>query len=385
MASIRKRNWTAGGEDRTAWVVDYKDQSGTRRLKTFKKKKEADAFRIKAGHEISQGTHTPASASITVAEAAENWLKRAELEGCERSTVAQYRQHVDLHINPLLGTVKLSDLTAPGMKDVKDRLLEKLSRSMAKKVLSSIKSILREARERRDVSQNVADTTTIKISKRHKRKLEVGDGIPSKQEIQQILKKAHGRWRPLLVTAIFTGMRASELRGLSWPDVDFDAKTIRVHQRADRYNVIGSPKSDEGEREVPMSPMVVNTLKEWKLACPKGELNLVFPNGAGNVEALHNIHRRGFGSVQEVCGMMVDTGRRDQNDKPIMRPKYGMHALRHFYASWIIDQGFMTKHVQKILGHSSSQMTLDVYGHLFLDPEDDHAKLAMAELKLVGS
>ena len=58
--SIRKRTWkTARGEAKEAWVVDYTDQGGKRRLKTFKKKKEADAFETKAQFEITQGTHTP--------------------------------------------------------------------------------------------------------------------------------------------------------------------------------------------------------------------------------------------------------------------------------------------------------------------------------------
>jgi len=77
--SIRKRTWkTAKGEAKEAWVVDYVDGAGKRRLKTFSKKKEADAYETTAKHELAQGTHTPDSASVTVAEAAERWLKTCE-------------------------------------------------------------------------------------------------------------------------------------------------------------------------------------------------------------------------------------------------------------------------------------------------------------------
>jgi integrase len=58
--------------------------------------------------------------------------------------------------------------------------------------------------------------------------------------------------------------------------------------------------------------------------------------------------------------------------------------LRHFFASWAIEQGFSPKRLQAMLGHSSIQMTFDVYGHLFPNLEDDHAKLAAGELALVG-
>ena len=61
---------------------------------------------------------------------------------------------------------------------------------------------------------------------------------------------------------------------------------IHVRQRADRYNAIGAPKSEAGQRTIPLPPLVVNTLKEWRLACPPGRLDLVFPNSAGNVESL---------------------------------------------------------------------------------------------------
>src|SRR6516225_3578949 len=79
------------------------------------------------------------------------------------------------------------------------------------------------------------------------------------------------KYRPLLLTAIFTGLRASELRGLRWEDVDLPHAKLHVRQRADRYNKIDKPKSESSERTVPLTPIVVNTLREWKLRCPKGE------------------------------------------------------------------------------------------------------------------
>ena len=185
------------------------------------------------------------------------------------------------------------------------------------------------------------------------------------------------------MTAIFTGMRASELRGLTWDAVDFKRNVLHVRQRANLWGEIGAPKSAAGAREIPMSPMVVNALREWRLACPRqkpaegdgeGRLWLVFPNGNGKVENHANIANRGFYALQIAAGMVAEDG----------KPKYGLHALRHFFASWAIEQGFSPKRVQALLGHSSIQMTFDVYGHLFPSPEDDHAKFAAGELAVVG-
>jgi integrase len=374
MATVRKRTWESGGETKTAWIADYFDQEGKRHIKTFETKKTATAWLVTAQGEVSRGVHTPESTSITVAEAAQIWIERGELEKLERSTLRQYRNHVDLHIKPSrIGTEKLAKLSTPTIEAFRDDLLRKCSRPMARKVLASLKSILGEAQRRGLVAHSAARPVRVDVKKRDQQRLAVGRDIPSKEEIQTILAKADGRWRPLLITAIFTGMRASELRGLTWGAVDFESKVIYIRQRANLWCDIGAPKSSAGQREIPMAPMVVNALREWRLACPRGPAGLVFPNGNGNVENHANIANRGFYALQLAAGIVNPKG----------KPKYGLHALRHFFASWAIDQGFSPKRVQVLLGHSSIQMTFDVYGHLFPSLEDDHAKFAAGELALV--
>jgi integrase len=148
-----------------------------------------------------------------------------------------------------------------------------------------------------------------------------------------------------------------------------------VRQRADRYRVIGRPKSETSERSVPLLPMVVNVLREHHLACAKGEQDLVFPNDAGNIYDHASIIKRGL------VPLMVKAGLVDAKGKP----KYpGLHSLRHFYASWCINRRvdggleLPLKVVQARLGHASIQMTADTYGHLF-PRADDGAELAAAE------
>ncbi len=77
----------------------------------------------------------------------------------------------------------------------------------------------------------------------------------------------------------------SKQRGFHDPVLpEYEKRAIRVHQRADCYNEIGRPKSISGERTVPAPPLVLNALREWRLQCPKGQLGLCIPNGAGHVE-----------------------------------------------------------------------------------------------------
>jgi integrase len=163
------------------------------------------------------------------------------------------------------GTVAGGARRNPAVQSFRNLLIsEGRSRVMASKVVSSLGSILAEAMAGGRVSRNVVreqarhDRRRARVEKRHKKQLQVGVEIPTKHEIRAMLGHA-GRLRPLLVTAVFTGLRASELRGLTWEDVELDRGVLTVRQRADRWNKIGPPKSDSGKREVPLAPIVVNT------------------------------------------------------------------------------------------------------------------------------
>jgi integrase len=391
-----------------AWIVDYVDRSegGQRRLKTFDKKKDATAFAAQASVEIRAGVHTADSASLTIFEAGKLWIQTGEAKGLERATLAAYRQHLELHIKRYLGAVKLSQLSAPMVREFEDKLAvgampngaepEPRSSAMIRKIRVSLSSLISDAQERGLVARNVVRDlrstrrrgTERRAERRQKGKLKIGVDIPTREEIKAIAGAAQGRWRPVLLTAIFTGLRASELRGLRWEDVDLAKGELHVRQRADRYSAIGKPKSESGERTVPLTPIVTNTLREWKLACPKSEQGLVFPSTGGIVEHHSNIVTRGLGPTQVAAG--VTRKEKGPDGAPIARAKYpGLHALRHFYASWCINRRadggleLPPKVVQERLGHSSIMMTMDVYGHLF-PRGDDSAELAAAERSLLA-
>src|SRR5580704_6470798 len=107
--SVRKRTWqNRDGSNGEAWIVNYTDRSGTRRLKTFERKKDAEAFEAVVGVDVRRGIHVPDSQSVMIAEAAKLWLTSCEGARLERATLAHYQQHVGLHIVPLIGAVKLS-------------------------------------------------------------------------------------------------------------------------------------------------------------------------------------------------------------------------------------------------------------------------------------
>ena len=270
----------------------------------------------------------------------------------------------------------------PLVRGFEDRLCrDGRSPAMVRKARRALGGILADAQERGLVAQNVV--YSLRKNRRSRRadgngKLKIGVDIPAPAEMRAIVGKldtAAGRHGPVLLTAIFTGLRASELRGLRWEDVDLKRGEIHVRQRADRYNKFGKPKSEAGERTVPLPPMVVAALREHRLASPKSELGLVFPNSKGGVDHRNSIVCCGFHPAQIAAGVVDQQG----------GAKYkGLHSLRHFYASWCINRRvdggleLPLKLVQTRLGHASIQMTADTYGHLF-PRGDDGSELAAAE------
>ena len=295
--------------------------------------------------------------TFTMTEAAKYWMRRCELEQLERATLHSYRGHVKNHIEPKMGHLLLKELSAVDVRDFLDSMLLDSTRAMAKKCLTTLRSIISAAQERGVVQHNVARDVKLRRSERH----DPDRVFPTKDEIRALIANAPPRHQPLIMTALLTGMRMSELRGLSWDAVDFDRSIITVRKRADRYCDMGNTKSKSGRREIPMGPQLAKVLKEWKLACPSGELNLVFPNGVGNVETHSNIYNRIFKPLMLACDIVDGRG----------APRFSLHALRHAAASLFIEQGWAPKKIQTMLGHSSIVMTYDVYGHLFHDPAKD--------------
>jgi integrase len=406
--SVRRRTWlNANGSKGQAWVAEYTDHERKRRLRTFETKQEADSFHVGVTGELRAGTHVPDSQSITVAEAGRLWLKRCEADGLEQSTVDYYQQHLDRHIIPVIGAVKLSRLTVPMLTTFQDKLRE-LGRSpiMVRKVRISLGALLADAQRRGLVGQNVVHALPrslrgkeARAAARQKGKLRVGVDIPSPDEIRAIIATvsngggSDGRCC-LLLTAIFTGLRISELRGLRWDDVRLKRSELHVRQRADRYNKIGPLKSVAGERVIPLPPVLISTLRKWRLACANSELGLVFPAGDGSVESYVNITRHALVPTLLAAGITLpvldEHGKPFKNGggKPIIAAKYGWHSLRHFYASWCINRKvdggleLPPKMVQQRMGHASIAITMDVYGHLF-PSGDDGAELAAAEKTLL--
>ena len=301
--TVRKRTWTnRDGSQGEAWVVAYTDQAGKRRLKSFDKKREATPTRSGSAVNCAPASMcriARASRSPRLAACGSRAAKPPGSSGRPWAVSAASRL-AHRPADRRGETVEADRADGPRLRG------QAQARSLARHDAQGSRFAQRHpgrcegarpgrpergaelrARRRRGAEAHA--------DKRQKGKLKIGVDIPTPDEIKAILAAPLGRWRPLLVTAIFSGLRASELRGLRWADIDLKRGELHVRQRADCYNGIGRPKSEAGERIVPLPPPVVAMLREHRLACPKGPLDLVFPNGSGNAES----HRT---SCSEGCG-----------------------------------------------------------------------------------
>jgi integrase len=375
--SIDQRTWKTKDGMHTAYVVRYslteRDKRGKhkRAIKTFRTKKEAREFEASVRVDVAKGVHVPASRSITVADAAQDWLDGVRANGRERTTIDVYEQQLRLHIVPRIGHVRLAELSSPAVERFRDGLVNDLSRPMARRVLGSLKMLLKDAMRRGNVAFNAAAASRVETDARQKRKLAAGRDFPTIPEVGRIIAAApDDKARALLMVAAFAGLRSSELRGLRWQDVNLEKLTITVEQRADRHRVFGAPKSASGHRTILIGPILVNTLRLLKLSTTG---DLVFGTQKGTPKHHNHLQFRYWHAAQI---------------KAFGSVKYsGLHALRHFAASWMLHRredgglGLSLKETQTRLGHATLAMTADTYGHL-LPTEDDSDKLAAAERHL---
>jgi integrase len=185
--------------------------------------------------------------------------------------------------------------------------------------------------------------------------------VPAPEEAWRLIENAEpGLFQSYFLTAVLTGARQEELLAHGWADVDLDGPTIKIRRaiswartRSERETVKGArffePKTRSSKRTIPIPRDLAAALKRWKLACPIGTLDLVFPMADGSP-----MHRK----VLYDYGLLPAL-------KRAKLPHFTIHALRHTFASTLAMQGKPVTEVAALLGHSSPVVSLRVYSHWF--------------------
>jgi integrase len=180
-------------------------------------------------------------------------------------------------------------------------------------------------------------------------------------EIADLLRACLPRHRPLLATALYTGMRLSELLALTWAEVDFEARVVRVRAQLSRAHPGAparrvAPKTRAAVRDIPLAPQLATVLaRERRRTNFARDDDYVFATRLGRPLGQRNVARTALAHA-------VKRSRLDGRGRPPLR----FHDLRHTFANHlIVDLRLDVCQVSRILGHARTAITLDVYTHLF--------------------
>ncbi len=383
MSDIRKRKGTKG----TTYQVRYpsKATKSGYAYATFDKLKDARAFQENLGT-LSSRVSSPIT---TVSQAVALWLDICEKTGrdgretVEPTTLVEYRRRGKL-MQQFPWDKELQELEPSDIVQFRDWMLRNKSRDLARRTLSSFHSVVIEMMHQGHIRHDPAAGITIKTGGRYESDDAEVD-IPSDAEMRAILaatatmdtkneqlRKTWLRYRPMIYLACFSGMRPSEYRGLPWSNVSEDL--VRVTQRADIKGRLGPVKSKAGRRTIYLPRLVTDMLFEWKEQCPASSDDLVFPTASGRPQLLGRFRKSGWVPLMREAGLLVAKSGGDNS----LRPKYTLYALRHYFASKLIEGGSDLKFIQETMGHSKIDTTLDVYAHLMKDREDVRKRTAEA-------
>ena len=352
MACISKR--------RGRYVIDCYDQNGKRYRKSMKAGITKEAAR-KELHEvemkIEKRTFIYEKNAPLFSEVASQWLEYKKFY--LRETTWELSQgHTRVHFADL-DNLRINQITTPTIeKWITTKQTGGININTLRRVLVTLNQILKYSVRHRYLDSNPARDAERPTDKGKEVKDKIRILTPA--QIQALIEKLDSqKYRTLILLAIMTGARCGELLGLKWSDLDMVNNQIRI-QRTFNGGRFFDTKTKGSKRNIDLSPKIMLELKKWKLACPPNDLDLVFPNEAGQPINYCNMVQRYYQKALRASGC----------------PKIRFHDLRHTYASLLIEQGENIKYIQTQLGHSSPTVTLSVYAHL-MKPVNQEAAIRL--------
>lgn len=340
-----------------SWRARYRNPEGRDRSRNFDRKIDADRFLTSVEHSKQTGSYIdPSAGKVTFKSYAEHWRGK---QIHRRGTEAQIETNLRRHVYPRIGHRAVASIRQSEVQGLVKVMIEggdtgrPLAPSTVKTIHTWVSSIFASAvADRVIASSPCAGVRLPPVEKRLVEPWDIGlveavrDGVPD-------------RYKALVVLGAGTGVRISEALGLTLDRVDFLRRTVTIDRQLSRIvdgePVLGPVKDRlNRSRVIPLPDVVLDALSEHLMQWPASSNGLIFTNGRNEP-----IRRTTFSDIwrKAVKPLGVPVGD-------------GFHQLRHFYASLLIAHGESIKVVQERLGHTSAQMTLDTYSHLWPDSDD---------------
>jgi integrase len=341
MACIRKR--------RDRWVIDFYDTQGKRRWKTLPEgttKAKAKESMREVEDQLLRGIYLPDKKIPIFKKVAKNWLKYKK-QNIRATTWAMYEMLLRLHLSEF-NDLKINRITVVKVENyIAKKQTEKMKLSTLRRILTTFNQVMKYA-----VRHRYIDYNPVRDAERPRDQGEVEKPkirVLNPSEINAFLEvEDDQKYGTLFMLAVMSGARQGELFGLKWTDVDWINSQIHV-QRTYNHRKWYKPKSKTSDRKIDLGPEMMAKLRKWKLACPKNDLDLIFPSDTCRpMDQSYMLRNYFFPWLKKA---------------KIERIRF--HDLRHTYASLLIKQGENIKYIQSQLGHSSPMVTLNTYTHLF--------------------
>jgi len=283
------------------------------------------------------------------------------------TTWYQYEMTSSRHIIPYIGAIKIINLRPEHIQNFYNR---KLKDNVGIRTIQVIHTVihksLKHAMKLGVIHRNPSEAVNIP------RKKTMEMNILSEIEINQLLNYLHGtRYEALYHLAIATGLRQSELLGLKWSDLDWNKRSLIVQRQLKRKfkptDLFDSFKTHHSRRtitigirslEILQRHLIIQNKEKAKVVKRWKDNDLMFPSSVGTPISQRNLFRH-FKNILRKLGL------------PIIR----FHDLRHTAASLMLNYGIPPIIVSRRLGHSKVSITLDIYGHLIPEMQDEAAKL----------
>ena len=332
--------------------------NGVRRMKSVSvrgTKRDADMKLRTLLSSLDKGL-SPESSKTTTSQYLDWWLQTYPALNVRPRTSERYGSDIRLHISPVIGSIRLSNLRAGDAQAVLSKMIKAGSAPRSVRHCYRVMRLaLKHAVEKGILQINVTDA--VKPPRLESKELE----LPSLGEVQRILELADSTYYgSLLSFLVHTGCRRGEAFGLQWCHVDLDNGTASIVQSLQRIGRTGlqfvPPKSTKSRRSITLDEHIIELLRAHRggqiltmahLGSAYMDNDLVFPGPMGKPLDPATLTR----NFEKLTRLAV-------------KKHVRLHDLRHFHASRLLKAGVHLKVVQERLGHSSISITADTYSHV---------------------
>lgn len=313
----------------------------------------------------------------TVEQYMASWLESKRPPALRQSTYDSYESRARLHINAVIGRVRLSQLSAQHVQQVTAHCASAgLSAGMTGEIFGILRQALKAAVRLGLLTQNVTDR--VPRPKRRRREMRALSSEEAQRLLTTVLSRpADARVAPLYQLALSTGMRQGELLALKWRDVDLDGGRLSVVASLTWRGgapVYSETKTRRSRRQIALTPYMVEALRQqrhWQRrqriavgpAWQGDRYDAVFTDELG-FPLQDDVTRRHLVHALDAAAL----------------PRIRFHDLRHTAATLLLARGVNPKIVSEMLGHASVAMTLDIYSHVLPHMQDSAAREMAAAL-----